>query len=189
MERSYTTTYTTRTDGAKTETTIACTLAAALAVVPVHAHACRRAVVLPPRTMQACIQVGAIEQDASGRPVFTVHLAPAAPPNLLAQVERDMGKLTGSSVRRQVAALVDRLRVSLQRFNVRGVAPFDLRQSDEDGSATLELRALDRRLAFTLETEEAESGWHVVSRLSSGGSQAYGDLSSDLVYPLTLMLS
>lgn len=54
----------------------------------------------------------------------------------------------------------------------------------DDGSVALEMRFPDRRLAFTLEVDAEESGWHMVSRISAGGFIAHGPLSGKLSLPL-----
>lgn len=78
-------------------------------------------------------------------------------------------------VRSQALRLIHDLEAVLLRLDTSELPPFSARPHD-DGSATIEMRFPDRRLAFTLEINPEESGWHVVSARSSGGLQASGEL-------------
>jgi len=88
------------------------------------------------------------------------------------------------NIREQAAALLDHLDKFLPAFDASSLPALDAREGD-DGSATLEWRFPDRRLAFTLEPDPKESGWHFVSKPSAGGVLASGALSeADLRFVL-----
>jgi hypothetical protein len=61
--------------------------------------------------------------------------------------------------------------------------------SQEGAPFSLQWHLPDRRLAFVIESNEDESGWHFVSKRSAGGVMAYGELSGDLASPLQLLLA
>lgn len=84
----------------------------------------------------------------------------------------------------QASALLDSFDVLLREFDVTSIPALDAREGD-DGAVTLEWRFPDRRLAFTLEPDPKESGWHLVSKPSAGGVLASGALyEADLPFVL-----
>lgn len=111
-----------------------------------------------------------------------------ARPSRIASAIKDVAELKAGPVKTQALTLLADLDLALSRYDVGELPEFSAREHD-DGSATVEMRFPDRRLAFTLESDPRESGWHVVSTRSSGGLQACGDLpvsGSDLLVILAL---
>jgi hypothetical protein len=103
------------------------------------------------------------------------------PPRILAvtsDAERVLETVGDSAVAEQGDAVLSKIRRALKAFNVDRLPALRGRQH-EDGSLTFEWRFPDRRLAFTIEHNPAESGWHLVSSRSSDGIRAYGGLSEE----------
>lgn len=86
-----------------------------------------------------------------------------------------IGTLRESVVATQAYNAAEELSAALNKYNTDGRPAFTLSES-EDGSAALEWRFFDRRLAVTLELDKEESGWHFVSLPSSGGAFLTGSL-------------
>ncbi len=97
-------------------------------------------------------------------------------PDLLVDVDHAIAALHDDSVAEQARRTLSRLRGALASFRLDDVPPFR-RSEHDDGSLTIELRFPDRRLAFTIEHDPAESGWHLVSSRSSDDVQACGGLA------------
>jgi hypothetical protein len=101
--------------------------------------------------------------------------------DLLSRAEAGVGQLQNETVAAQARETLASLSDALGQFDMRALPLLDLTESD-DGSATLEWRLPGRRLAFTLEPDRKDSGWHLVFSRSSGGSLAFGPslLTTDL---------
>ncbi len=97
--------------------------------------------------------------------------------------ERAIDEIESRAVADQARSIVKRLRIALSAFDLTNV-PKVRGDHHDDGSFSLELRFPDRRLAFTIESNPAESGWHFVSSRSSGDTRAYGGLSDQDLRPL-----
>lgn len=96
---------------------------------------------------------------------------------------RAVSQLQDPVVAQQAQSVISRFEVAASQFDLTGLPP--LRTSlHDDGSFTIEWRFPDRRLAFTIEHDPSESGWHLVSLPSSGDVRAYGGLSEDDLAPL-----
>jgi|SRR5580704_5968013 hypothetical protein len=102
---------------------------------------------------------------------------------LTAEAERALDGTLDGSVVRQGREILAKVRTALKAFNLAGI-PALRGTAHDDGSFTFEWRFPDRRLAFTIERDPAESGWHLVSSRSSGDVRAYGALSDDDLRPL-----
>lgn len=107
---------------------------------------------------------------------LTASVAPATAERLTGAADRALDEVADRSVSDQARVLLGRLRAAFASRQLAGVPPVSGSLHD-DGSFTLELRFPDRRLAFTIERDPAESGWHFVSSPSSGSCRAYGGLS------------
>jgi hypothetical protein len=101
----------------------------------------------------------------------------------LIDVETECSAVVDRTVARQARAVIGRLREALRAFRIVGLPRLRGTRHD-DGSFTVEWRFTDRRLAFTIEPNKAESGWHLVSSRSSGDIQACGGLSDGDLRPL-----
>jgi hypothetical protein len=87
------------------------------------------------------------------------------------------------AVRTQAGQLLRGLDDALTAFRAVALPRLDAREQD-DGSAVLEWKFADRRLAFTLEPEARDSGWHLVSLPSAGGVLASGALHGLELWPV-----
>jgi hypothetical protein len=94
---------------------------------------------------------------------------------ITAQARSVVVGLRNAAVRAHATDLLRKLELALPAFDTTAAPTLDARES-EDGGAVLEWRFPDRRLAFTLEPDPSESGWHFVSKPSSGGVMASGEL-------------
>lgn len=86
------------------------------------------------------------------------------------------GRIANEHIKRQAEAVVRALSQCLIAIDAQGLPQLSF-SIGEDGSVAIEWRFQDRRLAFTIETDERESGWHIVFSQSAGGTHAYGPLS------------
>lgn len=117
----------------------------------------------------------------TGSVLATQTITVAAPPGmafhpLLRKVGEAVRSLSNPSVRTQAWQTVRRLNAVLTSgFDLAGRPDFLLTES-EDGSAAVQWWFPDRRLAFTLEPDARESGWHYVSSQRSGGAFEDGPL-------------
>ena len=94
-------------------------------------------------------------------------------PDPLVSARLRAAEIQDKSVATQAVETIAALATALAGFDKAGLPILDLTESS-DGSVTLEWRLLDRRLAFTLEPDRKESGWHLVFSRSSGGALAVG---------------
>ena len=127
-------------------------------------------VVLADQPSEACTLQATSEHDTA----FKI-LSAAMPAALTAGVDAQLSRLQGPSVAAQGRAVVERLRLAMAAFDLADLPPWRGTEHD-DGSFSIEWRFPDRRLAFTIERDPAESGWHLVSSRSSDGVLAYGGL-------------
>ncbi len=97
----------------------------------------------------------------------------ATPQDLLRSVAEGVSALRHRGVAGQVSDVLSRLAAALLGRDLAGRPGFVLTESDDD-SAAMEWRFPDRRLAFTLEPNAEESGWHFVSLPKSGGALENG---------------
>jgi hypothetical protein len=107
--------------------------------------------------------------------------------SLTENVRSTIRELRDPSVARQATDVLTRLQGAIGSFDLTGLP--SLRSFvHSDGSFTIEWRFHDRRLAFTVEHDPKETGWHFVSSRSSDDVQACGGLPDDLRPLLSLAL-
>jgi hypothetical protein len=102
---------------------------------------------------------------------------PVSSDRLLERVLASLAKTENRAIRSQAESIVREIAQCLVSVDARSLPPFSFARGD-DGSVAIEWRFPDRRLAFTIEADERESGWHIVFSQSAGGAHAYGPLSN-----------
>lgn len=115
-----------------------------------------------------------IEITTSGSSIVEL-FSPNQPDVITAGVDVAINEISNPVVAEQARSVLRQIREALWAFDVSTIPA--LRGScHDDGSFTVEWRFPDRRLAFTLESDPAESGWHFISSSSSDDVRAYGGL-------------
>jgi hypothetical protein len=84
----------------------------------------------------------------------------------------------------QAESLLEELRSVLRQFPREGLPPLRGVELADEGFAIEWILSGDRRLVFSFETNEEDSGWHFVSSKASGGIRAYGEFSGLELQPL-----
>jgi len=123
----------------------------------------------------------------------TIHATPDRPGQQLRLLLDDpmrpllasIRNLSNAGVRAQIRDLLPEISRALSSAWIAGLPSLKLTEH-EDGSASIEWRFPDRRLAFSFETDPEESGWHFVSSHASGGVLASGQFSGNFDLPVLL---
>jgi len=95
---------------------------------------------------------------------------------LLANVETVIKQLTDPRMQRQAKLVLEYLRTEISLRDLSSENPLRAILS-EDGSLQIEWLRPDRRLGFTIEPNQDDSGWYYASSRTAGGRCASGSLA------------
>jgi hypothetical protein len=97
--------------------------------------------------------------------------------SLTGHVVRALRQRPRNEITSRAESFFEQLRHELRTLPIENLPPLRGSELEDDGFAIEWILDADRRLMFTFERKEKDSGWHFVSSKSSGGIQACGEFS------------